>query len=133
MDDWTQHLQSVSPFHDFLDISLEDTGEDYAICTLPIHEKLFHAGGMLHGGVSYALADTAVAMALMARLGTDRSLSTIEGKINYLAPVPEGQTGELSARADLKHVGSSTAVATTEVTGPSDTTVALGLFTYAIR
>lgn len=133
MNEATKQLQSVSPFHEYLNVHLEETGEDHALCSVPLGEHLFHAGGVLHGGVSYALADTAVAMALMDRLGSEPSFFTIEGKMNYLAPVSQGEEGRVRARADLKHVGSSTAVALTEVTGPSGTTIALGSFTYAIR
>lgn len=133
MNDATEKLQSVSPFHEFLNIHLEEEGENHAVCSIPLEDHLFHAGGVLHGGISYALADTAVAMALMARLGSEPSFFTIEGKMNYLASVPRGEEGRVRARADLEHVGSSTAVARTDVTGPAGTRIAIGTFTYAIR
>jgi uncharacterized protein (TIGR00369 family) len=48
-------------------------------------------GGVMHGGASFGLADTAVAAALFTLYGFDQLLLTIEMKINYLEPIPPGE------------------------------------------
>jgi uncharacterized protein (TIGR00369 family) len=47
--------------------------------------------GVMHGGASFGLADTAVAAALSTIYGTGNLLLTIEMKINYLEPIPPGE------------------------------------------
>jgi uncharacterized protein (TIGR00369 family) len=44
----------------------------------------------MHGGASFGLADTAVAVALIAIYGPGNALLTIEMKINYLEPIFPG-------------------------------------------
>jgi acyl-CoA thioesterase len=66
-----------------------------------------HPHQVVHGGVIFTLADTAMSMALMSVLPPYTRLSTIEAKINYLLPV---LSGELIAEAALVHRGRSTAV-----------------------
>jgi uncharacterized protein (TIGR00369 family) len=47
--------------------------------------------GVMHGGASFGLADTAVAAALNTIYGAGNLLLTIEMKINYLEPIPPGE------------------------------------------
>ena len=47
--------------------------------------------GVMHGGASFGLADTAVAAALFTVYGPGQLLLTIEMKINYLEPIPPGE------------------------------------------
>jgi uncharacterized protein (TIGR00369 family) len=47
--------------------------------------------GVMHGGASFGLADTAVAAALFTIYGFDQLLLTIEMKMNYLEPIPPGE------------------------------------------
>jgi uncharacterized protein (TIGR00369 family) len=44
----------------------------------------------MHGGASFGLADTAVAVALISIYGPGSALLTIEMKINYLEPIFPG-------------------------------------------
>jgi uncharacterized protein (TIGR00369 family) len=47
--------------------------------------------GVMHGGASFGLADTAVAAALFTVYGAGQLMLTIEMKINYLEPIPPGE------------------------------------------
>jgi uncharacterized protein (TIGR00369 family) len=47
--------------------------------------------GVMHGGASFGLADTAVAAALFTIYGFEQMPLTIEMKINYLEPIPPGE------------------------------------------
>jgi len=66
-----------------------------------------HPQMIVHGGVIFTLADTAMSMALLSTLPADTRISTIEAKINYLLPV---RTGELVAEAGIVQQGRSIAV-----------------------
>lgn len=62
-------------------------------CTaeIDVHENLFHPGGIVHGGVAFSLADSSMAMALIAGLNAGENCSTIEMKISYMKPVVDGR------------------------------------------
>lgn len=53
-------------------------------------QALSNPAGIMHGGASFGLADTAVAAALITLYGPGNALLTIEMKINYLEPILPG-------------------------------------------
>jgi len=59
-------------------------------------QHLMNPHGVMHGGVSFGLADSAVAAALFTLYGFGFALLTIEMKINYLEPIT---TGTVAAEA----------------------------------
>lgn len=74
---------------------------------IKVDDRLFHAQQIVHGGVIFTLADTSMALALLAVVPEQTRVGTIEAKINFLYPV---RSGELSAEAEIIHLGRSTAV-----------------------
>ena len=83
---------------------LEELGEDYAVCSLPIHERLLNANGGVQGGAIFTLADLA-----FAALVNNIHMPTVaqQVSINFLS-APKG--GKLFARAELKKDGRSASV-----------------------
>lgn len=129
INDWvTKH----SPFHQLLGMTVERVDTQQAVCGLQLREDFYHGGGVLHGGVSYALADSAVGMLIINRIGVHRQTFTIEGKLNYLASLPKGTAGLLTATATLVSMGRTIAVADTDVHAPDGRLLCHGMFTYAI-
>jgi len=61
-----------------------------SVCTAKVTTALHNAGGILHGGVPYTMADTGMAMALIATLDGAFNFSTIEIKMSYFRPVVDG-------------------------------------------
>lgn len=57
---------------------------------LEVNEDHFHPGGVVHGGVAFGLADSAMAHAVLATLEGTQNCSTIETKISYLSAVTQG-------------------------------------------
>lgn len=84
----------------------------------------------IHGGVLAALADTALAMAIFTRLPAHSWISTVEMKINYLAP---HQRGRLRADALVLRQGKRWAVGEVEIRNARRELVAKSLLTYSIR
>jgi uncharacterized protein (TIGR00369 family) len=68
-----------------------DMRQGYARLVTDSTQAHSNGHGVMHGGASFGLADTAVAAALMPTHGADNLLLTIEMKINYLEPIPPGE------------------------------------------
>jgi len=75
--------------------------------SIQVDERLMHPQQIVHGGVIFTLADTAMSMALISVIPPGTRFSTIEAKINFLVPV---RAGELLAEASIVQQGRSIAV-----------------------
>ncbi|MEW6268312.1 MAG: PaaI family thioesterase [Thermodesulfobacteriota bacterium] len=80
-----------SSFAHTLGIQVVDVRQGYARLELDVRPRLKQPAGVLHGGASFGLADTAVAVALRPLYGVEAVLLTIEMKINYLEPIVDGR------------------------------------------
>lgn len=101
--------------------------------SIQVDDRLMHPQQIVHGGVMFTLADTAMSMALFSLLPPGTRFGTVEAKINFLLPVREG---ELLAEGTLIHKGRSTAVLEAtiyNIVGGERQTVAkaLGTFSFA--
>jgi acyl-CoA thioesterase len=117
-------------YFQLLDIEALDLAHGYARVRMTAGEKLLQFQGMVHGGAVYSMADAAVAIATLTTCGPEEHAVTIEGKINYVAPVPAG--GKVTAEARLVHRGRQTALGDVEVKGDDGRLVAKGLITYMV-
>jgi acyl-CoA thioesterase len=63
----------------------------HSICRCVVNERLHNPGGILHGGVPFSMADTGMAIALMALIDDGRRFSTIETKMSYYRAVVSGE------------------------------------------
>ena len=87
------------------------------------------AGGVLHGGLLMALADTSGAWCAFLNLPKGASTSTIESKTNFLRGVREGHVNAVSRPL---HVGRTTVVVDTELRGDDGRLVARTTQTQAV-
>lgn len=94
----------VNPFLDFLGITLEELKDGYARFKMPVRPEYLQGANAMQGGLMVALADEAIAHAMMTQLGPEEGLTTIELKSNFLAGV---NTGELIATATVFKKGKS--------------------------
>jgi len=107
-------------------VEVPELGEGYARFTLEIRPDFHNSQGFLQGGVIAALADEAVAYALFSLVPEGEMISTVEMKINFLAPA---QQGVLEAQALIRKRGRTLSLGEVEVT--QDTRlVAKGMCTY---
>jgi acyl-CoA thioesterase len=97
---------------------------------LDVRPDLLNPHGVLHGGVLYSLADTAMGAALHSRLEPGEQGTTLEIKMQYLAPVTGGA---VVAEATLVQRTRRTAVLEARVRAGGDRTVALATGTFYIR
>ncbi len=101
--------------------------------SIQVDERLMHPQQIVHGGVIFTLADTAMSMALISVIPPGTRFSTIEAKINFLAPV---RAGELLAEASIVQQGRSIAVLEATVYNLYDdarTAVARILGTFSLK
>jgi uncharacterized protein (TIGR00369 family) len=77
-------------FASHLGLRVVDLRRGYSRLEVENRQELMQPAGVMHGGASFGMADTAVAAAL-ATLYDDRTLLlTVEMKMNYLEPIPAG-------------------------------------------
>lgn len=79
-----------NPFIASMGIEVPALGLGYARFVMPFKPGLANSIGLLQGGMISALADEAVAYALWTLVPEGELISTVELKINFLAPVRQG-------------------------------------------
>ncbi|MGV8059177.1 MAG: PaaI family thioesterase [Smithellaceae bacterium] len=85
-------------------IELVELKEGHARFRMPVRPEYLQGAKSMQGGLIVALADEAIAHAMMTQLLTGEGLTTIELKSNFLAGV---SSGELIATAAVFKKGSS--------------------------
>ena len=118
------------PANQFFGFTLVSRDTDQAEVSLRIKPDHIQEEGIVHGGVTTALADTAAVHALYQDLPRDKTMTSIEFKLNFLRPVRD-TGGELRASARVVKRGKTVALCDVDV-HQQDHLVAKGLFTYLI-
>lgn len=127
---WLARYRSLKvPFWKRVGMRVEEASPGEAAVRVPYDAGLRNANGVVHGGVVFAAADSAIAIALLGLIENRAPIATIELKINFLRPV-DGE--DLLARARIIHCGRRTAVGEATVFDGSGRAVARALATYAI-
>lgn len=85
-------------------IRVEEVKENYAKLSSTIEEKSLNPYGIVHGGLLFGLADTAMGIAAKT---TGKSAVTINSQIDYLKP---GKGSKLIAIAEALKVGKTISV-----------------------
>lgn len=94
-------------------LGIRTTGRaDEVEATLDWAPELCTAGGVLHGGVLMALADSAGGVCAFLNLPPGAATATIESKTNFFAAV---RKGEVRARSRPLHRGRTTIVVETDL------------------
>ncbi len=79
-----------------------EKGEGTALVTLEIEAHHLNPNGVVHGGVAYAMMDTAMGRATMSLLDDDKICATIEMQVRYFRGV---SSGRLNATATVINAG----------------------------
>ncbi|MGQ9922251.1 MAG: PaaI family thioesterase [Desulfobacca sp.] len=115
-----------NPFIASMGIQVPTLGMGYAHFVMPFRPGLANSIGLLQGGMIAALADEAVAYALWSMVPEGELISTVEMKVNFLAPVRQGP---IEAKARIAKRGRTISLGDVEV-WEQEQLVAKGLFTY---
>ncbi|HSW35961.1 MAG TPA: PaaI family thioesterase [Candidatus Limnocylindrales bacterium] len=119
----------VSPYWELLGMKIVCQEEGFARLEMPVKNELKQAYGVVHGGAIASLIDSSIAVAIISGLAPGESATTVEIKVNYLAPVVEGK---LFAEAKIARKGRTIVVGIIEVTDATGALVAIGTSTYMI-
>ncbi len=125
----TRRVLNDIPFNKLLGMQVSRTHRDGVTIECKIVRRLLNSARVLHGGVSAALADAAVGIALHRHLGDHRPITTVEMKINYFRPVKEGR---IFARSRLLRVGSTLCIGCVDLADERSRAVGTALVTYMI-
>ncbi len=117
------------PFYKYVGISLRKLGLGRTVIQVKVGKHLTQGSGMAHGGVASALVDSAVGLALCTLLESQEVITTVELKVNFLAPA---KPGVLTASGNIIHKGKRIAVGEAEVRDSNRKIIAKGLVTYII-
>jgi acyl-CoA thioesterase len=97
------HMMQHDRFSQWLGIEVLDVQEGYSKIKMIIREEMVNGFGIIHGGITFSLADSAFAFACNNRNQLSVALDT---SINFIKPVHVGD--ELTAEAKELHNGKST-------------------------
>jgi uncharacterized protein (TIGR00369 family) len=117
------------PFAAELGIKVVGARPDEVTARIEWAPRLCTGGGVMHGGVLMALADTAGALCAFLNLPPGAGTSTIESKTNFFRAVRDGH---VDAVARPLHIGRSTIVVQTELADASGRRVAITTQTQAV-
>jgi 1,4-dihydroxy-2-naphthoyl-CoA hydrolase len=116
-----------SGFAGLLGMTIERYNEGRLLTRLQLRDEcMLHAGGLLHAGTVFGLADTTAGWGcLLALPDHAKGFTTIEGKVNFIATTSVDDA--LTCEAWLAHAGRTTQVWDAEVRRVRDGRI-LGLY-----
>ena len=90
------------PFAKLIGMRLVALHPDEAVISIEMRDDLRQPSGVLHGGVTATLIDTAMAFAVRTRLSIDEATATIDLTVYYLRP---HITGTFTCTAKIVRAG----------------------------
>jgi len=120
----------VGPLAHLLGIRRKNMGDGRSCFDLTVRADHMNPHGAVHGGVVYSLVDYAMGGALTSQLQPGERCSTLEVKINYLAPV---SGGELRAEAWVVERTKRIGVLEARVHADGDRLIALATGSFYIQ
>ena len=113
-------------FMSYNGLYIVEAKENYVKIGVDITEKSLNPFGIVHGGLIYTLADSAMGIALAT---TGRSGVTVNSTIDYLTP---GKGKKLFADTEIVKDGKSIVVFRVNIKDENDTLVSVASGTYYI-
>ncbi len=121
--DWLTRV----PFNALLGMRLRRVHADGITIECTVRDDLRNGAGVAHGGITAALADASVGIALLRHFGAQRRATTVELKINYFRAVTQGR---MLARSHLLRIGATLCVGTVDLTDDLGQAIGTAIVTY---
>ncbi|HMF56436.1 MAG TPA: PaaI family thioesterase [Pyrinomonadaceae bacterium] len=118
---------SSVPYARLLGIEIGAIEHGAATLHMKMRDELLQNRGVLHGGATASLIDTASAFAILTLLDEGESTTTVDLTVHYLRPVTEGR---ITARARVLRAGRRMITVSVEVTNDSEALIATALTAY---
>ncbi len=119
-NDVVAHMMENDAFSKWLGIEVLEIKEGYSRISMLVRKEMANGFGIIHGGIPFSLADSALAFACNNRNVLSVALDT---SINFIKPVHIGD--ELVAEAKELHNGSSTGLYQIQITNQKNHIVAV--------
>lgn len=119
------------PFMTWMGITVETLEPRNVVLSLDIEPHMRYIQGMLHGGLSCVLLDTAIGVAARLEVPADRAVRTSTLETRYLAP-GRGSLARVVGTATLIDDGTGNRVAGTGTVSIDGVEVALGRGEFAV-
>ena len=121
------------PYFELLSMKLQEVGPGYSMLQIDLARKHLQPFGVVHGGVFASIIDAAAFWAVFYEVeDANTGVTTVDLKLNYLAPASPEATGRLIARGRRIKLGKTLAYADAEVTDESETLLAHGSSTLIL-
>ena len=119
---------SEVPYNKLLGMELLEMRVGEAILRLKMRDELRQPHGLLHGGATASLIDTAMAFAVVSMLGEAEKASTVDLTIHYLRPMT---SGEIICTAKVLRGGKKLLTVSAEVYNEEEKQIATAISTYS--
>lgn len=118
-------ITETNPFSKLLEMEILEAEEGYAKGRIPFKREFTNVYGGMHGGCSYALADT---LAGVAAATYGNYTTTVNGALNYLLPIKD--TAYVYCEARAVRQGSTIGVYEIAISNDAGDILSTGTFTY---
>jgi uncharacterized protein (TIGR00369 family) len=115
------------PFAKLIGMRLVDIRPNEAVIEIDMRDELRQPSGVLHGGVTATLIDTAMAFAVRTYLTDTEPTATIDLTVHYLRPLVEGKA---SCTARVVRPGKRIFTVSADVVNEEGKLIATGISTY---
>lgn len=115
------------PFAKMIGMELVDMRTDEAVIKIEMRDELRQPAGVLHGGVTATLIDTAMAYAVITRLAEGERASTVDLTVHYLRPHTEGT---FTCTAKIVRAGKRIFTVSADVANEQGKLIATAVSTY---
>ena len=115
------------PFAKLIGMRLVDLKPDEAVISIEMRDDLRQPSGVLHGGVTATLIDTAMAFAVRTRLALTDATATIDLTVHYMRP---HLAGTFVCTARVVRAGKRIFTVSADVHNEEGKLIATGLSTY---
>ena len=122
-------IANRSPYFSLLSMTIKDLRWGTSLLEVQLGKKHLQPFGVVHGGVIASVVDAAAYMAVFPQVEKGKGLTTVEMKINYLAPAREGK---LVARGRSIKLGKTLALGEGQVEDEKGILVAHGTVTLMV-
>jgi acyl-CoA thioesterase len=120
----TLHSNDVAKM---IGMELFDIAPGEATITIKMRDQLRQPHGVLHGGITATLIDTAMAFAVITRLAEGEKATTVDLTVHYLRPHIEGA---VSCTAKVVRAGKRIITLTAEAFNEEKKLIATAMSTY---
>ena len=122
-------LVNRSPYFSLISMDIKELEWGTAVLEIDLEEKHLQPFGYVHGGVIASVMDAAAFWAVFPQVKDGMGLTTVEIKVNYLAPV---QKGKLVAKGQCIKMGRTLALGQVFINGSEGNLLAHGTATMMI-